>query len=268
VAIASGKGGVGKTNASVNLSIALTRLGKRTTLVDADIGTANADVLCGLSPKLRLERAVGADNVRALHEIAIDAPGGFRLVPGSVGIGRIGELDEGEQDELVSRLIEVERTSDIVLIDTSAGLGESVRRFIHAADLGIIVATPEPTSIAEAYALIKVLVTIDAEVGVNAGVEKSGVERAVIERPNAPKLAVLLNQVANEREAGEVHGRIAGVCQRFLGYQLPMLGYIRKDKRVPAAVLHRVPVMVRSPRCHAAKDYLRTAEVLTRWSAG
>ena len=254
IAIASGKGGVGKTTTSVNLSIALARQNRRACLLDADLGLANADVLCGLMPKARLESAIDAQETQSLEDLAIDAPGGFRLIPGSVGIGRVGELDQHERSTLLSRLEDLQPNNDVILIDTSAGLGESVTTFVHAADLGLIVVTPEPTSVADAYALIKVLI-------MNA----DGLDAEATKRPR-PKLAMIINQVANEKEANQVYARMAGVCDRFLGYQMPMLGYIRSDKRVVKAVKARTPYMIQTPKSAAGKDMTRLAESLTQWA--
>lgn len=247
IAIASGKGGVGKTTTSVNLAIALASQNRRTVLLDADLGLANADVLCGMMPKHRLESAVNPDTGLTLEDLAIDAPGGFRLIPGSVGIGRVGELDDHERDALLASLQGLHARNDVVLIDTSAGLGPSVTAFVRAADLGLIVVTPEPTSIADAYALIKVLV-------------------ASPEVRHPPVLSLVINQVVNEREAEQVHERIAGVCDRFLGYQMPMIGHIRKDKKVLQAVRARVPYMIESPKSSAGKDMQKLARSLIDWA--
>ena len=234
IAIASGKGGVGKTTTSVNLSIALAKHNRRAVLLDADLGLANADVLCGLMPKARLESAVGDEASFSLEDLAIDAPGGFRLIPGSVGIGRVGELDEAERSVLLDRLNDLQANNDVVMIDTSAGLGPSVTAFIDAAD---------------AYALIKVLVAQSAE------------------HPDAklPTLALIVNQAVNEKEANAVHTRISGVCDRFLGYQLPMIGYIRRDKKVIKAVKSRTPYMIDSPKSAAARDMGELAASLIDW---
>ncbi|RMH29933.1 MAG: MinD/ParA family protein [Planctomycetota bacterium] len=247
IAVASGKGGVGKTTTSVNLSIALAAHNRRAILMDADIGLANADVLCGLMPKNRLDLAANGSGGLTLEDLAIDAPGGFRLIPGSVGIGRVDELNDVERRILLNSLQTLHTHNDVVLIDTSAGLGPSVTEFISAADVGLIVVTPEPTSIADAYALIKVLVTAK-------------------EGQRHPVLSLVVNQVSGEREAEQVHDRIAGVCDRFLGYQMPMIGYIRKDKKVLAAVRSRVPYMIDAPKSAAAKDMSRLAQALIQWA--
>lgn len=250
VAIASGKGGVGKTTTSVNLSIALAKHNRRAVLLDADLGLANADVLCGLMPKARLESAVGDEASFSLEDLAIDAPGGFRLIPGSVGIGRVGELDDAERRVLLSRLNDLHEMNDVIMIDTSAGLGPSVTAFIDAADACLIVVTPEPTSIADAYALIKVLVTQNHDAG---------------GRKRVPTLALIVNQAINEKEAIAVHNRISGVCDRFLGHALPMIGYIRKDKKVVKAIKARTPYMIESPKCSASRDMAELAAAMIDW---
>lgn len=271
ITISSGKGGVGKTNTCVNLAVALAQAGRRTTVLDADLGMANADVLCGLSPTRRLEHYVGVSDLapagrprtpvdaaalarRSLRDLAVEAPGGFRLIPGAVGVARMASLAGRERARLMAGLLELERDSDLLLVDTGAGLGREVISFLHIADVAIIVATPEPTSIADAYALIKC-----------ARVTEASDERAHRLRadPSASaRLMLVVNQAADAREAAAVHARIAGVCEKFLRLRLPLLGYVTQDARVAAAVRRRTPVLLDSATCPASRDLRSLATAL------
>lgn len=248
--VSSGKGGVGKTTACVSLAIAMTQLGWKTTLLDADLGMANADVLCGLSPTRRLEQFVGVQDqaglgrgsIRAdLREIAVDAPGGFRLIPGSVGVARMAELAGHERARLMSALDQVEDGTELLIVDTGAGLGREVLAFMQSADLALVIATPEPTSIADAYALIKC---------------------SLVGTPRPSRVALVVNQVSSKKEAESVHARMAAVCARFLHYRLPCLGWIAQDSQVVAAVRRRTPLILDEPRCPASRDLRRLACVL------
>jgi flagellar biosynthesis protein FlhG len=263
ISVSSGKGGVGKTNTSVNLAIAMTRLGRRVTLLDADLGMANADVLCGLTPTRRLEQFLGvtdrsgpvgpssrppAGGMPAPHgaiaDLAVDAPGGFRLIPGSVGISRMTELSPPERERLLAALAELDASTDLIIVDTGAGLGREVLSFSRAADLAIVIATPEPTSVADAYALIKCILKRD--------------DRARPLRPqppggeSLPRVVLVVNQASGEPEARAVHARMASVCIRFLAYPLPLLGWIPQDARVPSAIRRRSPLLVADPAAPAA----------------
>ena len=223
---------MGKTSTCVNMSIALARHNSRVCLLDADLGCANADVLCGMMPTARLDEA---------------APGGFSLIPGSVGFGLAGELDAQDRRALVSGLGALGDDHDAVIIDTSAGLGDAVTGFLQAADLGVIVMTPEPTSVADAYALVKVLATH--------------------ERSSIPRLGLVINQAQHEKEAASVYERMAGVCERFLGLRVPMIGYVRSDKRVSKAVRERSPYMLASPKGRASKDMLRLGRSMIEFAS-
>lgn len=253
VVVASGKGGVGKTTLSVNLAIALAARGTRVTLLDADFGTANADVMCGLSPSGRLDHVFapggeqwGDGSPRSIRDIAIDAPGGFRLIPGTTGIARMADLSPGERAALVDALSELDADTDVVIIDTAAGVGKSVTAFMAAADLSLIVATPEPTSIADAYALIKCAVTAQGD------------------HSQTPNVALILNQVVDSSEASRVHGRISAVCDRFLAVQCPMLGSVAQDMRVPESIRARTPVTLRSPAAASAVQIRYLADRLSQ----
>jgi len=246
--VASGKGGVGKTTTCVNLAIALARHNRRVCLLDADLGCANADVLCGLMPSARLGDEPTDGPAPRLDDLIIDAPGGFGLIPGSVGIGHAGELDERDRAALLGHLDALRARHDALLIDTSAGLGDSVTGFLRAADRGVIVLTPEPTSVADAYALIKVLATR-------------------VEPDQIPTLGLVINQVSGKREAAKVYERMAGVCDRFLGLDVPMVGFVRRDKRVGRAVKERTPYMLSAPRGPASRDLMRLTRALIRWAS-
>jgi len=243
VAIGSGKGGVGKTNIAVNLCIALARSGKRATLLDADLGMANADVLCGLSPQRRLDALLVGHDAPArlsMRDVAVDAPGGFLLVPGAVGVARVADLDARRRAALVAGLSELESVSDLIVIDTGAGIGHDVTTFMLAASLAMVVATPEPTSIADAYGLIKCLHLLASE-------------RA----SRLPRLGLVVNQSRSEAEASAVHARLSSCAGRFLGFEVPILGWIAQDSRVSSSVHRRVPHVLHRPRARASRDVRR-----------
>lgn len=230
VAITSGKGGVGKTNIAVNLCIAMAQLGCRTLLVDADLGMANADVLCGLNPVRRLDAAVTGP--AAASTLVVDAPGGFALVPGSVGLASMARLSAGDRHRVLETIGELAQGRDLVVMDTGAGIGPDVLGLLAAADLTLVVATPEPTSIADAYALMKcVHGQLDGE--------QTGPGHA---------LSLVINQARDEAEAKSVHRRIAGVCQRFLDFHPALMGWVPSDPGVAAAVRARKPFVLSNPR--------------------
>ena len=249
ISISSGKGGVGKTSLSVNLAVALAELGRRTVLVDADLGLANADVLCGMSPARRLD-ALLAEGARTLAEIAVDAPGGFRLVPGAVGADRVADLGPAGRGRLLEALSELERSADVVVVDTAAGLGRGVTSFMRAADLAVIVVTPEPTSIADAYALIKSAARDQGDMGATGGELVSP--------------ALVVNQARDAAEAQKVHARLDAVCAKFLGLRLELLGAVAHDPALPEAVRARRPVMLQAPRARCCRDCRDLALTLVR----
>lgn len=253
VAVASGKGGVGKTNIAVNISIALAALGIRVTLLDADLGTANADVLCGLMPGARLDEVVRSGwGGRSMRDIAIQAPGGFTLVPGTAGIARMADLTPAQRQRLMDAMAELEHDADVLVIDTAAGVGASVTSFLRIADLGLVVTTPEPTAVADAYALIKCAVGPRA-----AGTTPAGVGGG--EAQHRVPLSLLVNQVADGAEAAGVHARVAAVCGRFLGLPLGLAGHVAHDLRVLSAVRARRPFVLTHPRCEASRDMRQVA---------
>lgn len=189
-----------------------------------------------------------------MAEIAVPAPGGFTLVPGSVGVSRIADMTAAERAALLAAMDELEQTADLVLVDTGAGLSASVVSFVRAADLGLIVATPDPTSITDAYALIKCAA--------------SGADDARRPADPAPRLRLIVNEAADLAEARRVHARISAVCARFLGWEIPMAGWVAHDVRVVRAVRARTPVLVASPRCPASEHIRGIAAALASELAG
>lgn len=241
VAITSGKGGVGKTSVSVNLAIALSKRGCRVALVDADLGLANADLLCGLNPTTRLDAVLetrpGLTPRRSLDQIAIKAPGGFRLVPGAVGVSRIANMPAAQRETILDGLADLERESDIILVDTGAGLSDGVTGFVREADLALVVTTPEPTSIADAYALMKCLIVEGQTLGTQV-----------------PVFSMVANMVESQDEALSVHGRLSGTCKKFLGLTLPLIGIVRQDAALVDSVRERKPVVIGTPRAKSSRD--------------
>lgn len=243
IAIASGKGGVGKTTLAVNMGIALAQGGSRTTLLDADPGLANADVLCGVTPTTRLDAALG-DFRRPLSSLAVPVTERFQLIPGSAGTPRMADLPPADRLHLVRSIRALEADADVIIIDTGAGLGLSSLGFAAVADRCIVVVTPEPTSIADAYAVIKSLVAMRGD------------------GTTPPAIDIVVTAAETEELAHTVHGKIAGVAERFLGFRPALLGFVRRDESVTRSIRAREPLMLANPRCIAARDVRRVAESL------
>jgi flagellar biosynthesis protein FlhG len=248
IAITSGKGGVGKTNTAVNLAVTLAACGLKASLVDADLGLANADVLCGITPTTRLDSVLNKSSPsraanRGLDAIAIDAPGGFKLVPGAVGVRRMTSLAPSERVQLIESLDALDAASDVILVDTGAGISDGVTDFVQASDLAIVVLTPEPTSIADAYAIIKACFAPHL--------------RRDDER--SPVLSVIVNQARSRDEGLAVYQRLSNTCERFLGIRPILLGTLPIDPALPAAVRRRVPVCLASPSAPISHELGRVA---------
>lgn len=228
LAVTSGKGGVGKTNIAVNLAARLSKMGRRVALLDADMGMANADVLCNLTVGANLAHVVAGR--RQLSDVTLQGPGGFVLVPGASGLSQMANLSDFERARVVSMFRELENEQDLLIIDTGAGIGPNVLSFLLAADELLVVTTPEPTAITDAYALIK----------------------AVSRQRDAATVSVLVNMARDKEEGKRVYDRVAAVCRRFLNLHVRDAGCVLADPRVPLAVRRRTPFVLEAPETPAS----------------
>lgn len=244
LSVTSGKGGVGKTNLSVNLAYTLARAGKRVVLLDADLGLANVDVVLGITPQKNLFHLFHEN--ASLEDILYETPYGFRILPASSGVSEMLSLDTGQKLELLESMDYLEDRVDYLLVDTGAGINDSVMYFNIAAQERMVVLTPEPTSLTDAYAVIKVL-------KLNHGVNH---------------FKIVVNMATSLREAKEIFTRLYQACDHFLsGISLDLAGFIPHDKGVRKAVVEQVPFCHLLPDGPAAKAVQGVANNIQRWEA-
>lgn len=235
VAITSGKGGVGKTNFSSNLAITLASRGQRVILVDADLGLANVHVVLGIMPRFHLEHVMQGE--KTLKEVLYPGPGGIHIIGGGSGLTELANLDETRRAQFIHSLSELDSLADVVLLDTGAGLSHNVLGFLCAVDEVIVVTTPEPTAITDAYATIKVLSQ---------------------ENPRAQQRLVI-NMAQSEAEAQAAAQRLQGIARRFLQRDLDCLGYLPHDLAVSRAVRAQQPFTLFQPNAPAARAITQIA---------
>lgn len=228
IAITSGKGGVGKTNMAVNLGLALANQGKRVLIFDADLGLANVDILFGYSCEHTLADVI--ENRMQLTDILVDAPDGVKILPASSGVLRLERLSMSQLASLADAMERLSSRFDVLLIDTGAGMTDSVLFFSSVADEVMLVTTPEPTAITDGYALVKVL---SSEYGVKS-------------------LVLLVNEVLDNKEAHVVHKKLSAVCEKHLGVKVKFGGSVDKDTNLEKAVRERKPVYISYPTAPAS----------------
>ncbi len=241
VAVTSGKGGVGKTNVSVNISVALARAGQRAMLLDADLGMANVDVLLGLQPPFNLSHVL--DGTRELEEIIVDGPDGLLIVPAASGISKMAGLGSMEHMGMINAFSTVGRHLDVLIVDTAAGISDAVTTFSAAADDVVLVVCDEPASITDAYALVKVL---NREQKIN-------------------NFQVLANMVRSAQEGLLLYRKLATVCERFLDVGLRFLGSVPHDEMLRKAVQKQRPVVCAYPGSMSAKAFQKMAHSMAKW---
>jgi flagellar biosynthesis protein FlhG len=229
IAVTSGKGGVGKTNLSLNLAVELSRMGRRVLLLDADLGLANVDILLGITPRLTLENVLRGEC--SIFEATVEGPEGLTIVPAASGIGESDAWRAGDREALQADLSRLERGFDLILIDTGAGISSKVIDFVVAADQVLVVAVPEPTSIADAYAMVKVA---------------SGM------RPDL-RVGLVVNRARSSREAYDIHAKFGQIVSRFLNMSVENRGHVLEDGAVEQAVRTQCPFVIGAPRSPAAR---------------
>ncbi len=241
IAIASGKGGVGKTNVTVNLAWQLAKRGRRVLVLDADLGLANIDILLGLRPKWTLADVL-AERC-SIQDILLEGPAGISVIPAASGIKHMAELGAEENAGIVRALSELNGDFDVMLVDMAAGIADSVISLAKACQHVMVVASDEPTSIADAYALIKVLH------------KDAGLTR----------FKFLSNMVENDINSRVGFNRISEVSQRFLDVKLEFVGAIPKDIFLGQAVAKRAVVSECFPSSKSSKAFKKLAEEVERW---
>lgn len=239
IAVTSGKGGVGKTNLALNLAIELQRAGKLCLILDADMGMANIHLLAGILPRHDLGDLLSGE--KNVEELIAEGPEGVGLIPGGSGTLTLADSNPRQRQLIIAALAEIERRADVILVDTGAGMGKGVRDFLAAADEVLFVLTPDITSLADAYGLLKAMQ--------RAG----GAKRPVY---------CLVNMAESLRQAADVASRFSTCAGQFLGVTVENIGYVLKDATVAAAVNRRVPLSVFRPESRAARNIANVAGAL------
>lgn len=237
ITITSGKGGVGKSNIVVNTSIMLQKLGKKVLLFDADIGMGNDDVLMGFLPKYNVFDIIF--NNKTIDEVMIKGPYGVSLVPAGSGINRIETLSKRKREEFINKLADLE-DFDYILMDTGAGISRDVLGFIACCDELIMVTTPEPTSLTDAYSLLK----------------------AVNHFKLKNKAKVIINRALDPKEANMTFNKLNNAVSKFLKVEMEYLGMVSEDKKLVQSVRAQEPFVISYPNCDASKDIEKIATKL------
>ncbi|MDI9817638.1 MULTISPECIES: MinD/ParA family protein [unclassified Legionella] len=241
IAITAGKGGVGKSNISVNLAIGLARKNKKVLLLDADLGLANVDIMLGLHAKYNLSHVV--QGICPLSEIILQGPGGVSIIPASSGTEYMSQLSPSEHAGIIDSFNELTDDVDYMIIDTAAGISDTVLSFARSSQELIVIVCDEPTSLTDAYAFIKVMA----------------------KRYDWSHFHILANMVRNIKDGRELFNKLYRVTEHFLDVSLDYIGAIPFDERVHEAVKKQKPVLLAHPESNAAKSFLHLVERVEDW---
>jgi flagellar biosynthesis protein FlhG len=234
ITVTSGKGGVGKSNVTVNLAINFRRQGKRVIIFDADFGLANIEVIFGVVPKYNLFDIIY--NNKDITDVLTAGPYGIDFISGGSGVQELFKFDQNQLSYLLKNLKKLDKLADIILIDTGAGISEIILDLISASSEVILVATPDPTSITDAYAVLK-------------AIKKRG--------PNfeGKQLNVLINRVSSEKEGNDIYNKLSTVSNRFLEVKLNKIGFLPYDKLLEKSVIEQKPVSILYPKSNVSKAF-------------
>jgi flagellar biosynthesis protein FlhG len=238
ISVTSGKGGVGKTNIAANLAYLLARMNQKTMVLDADAGLANIDVILGINSPYNLLHVLNGE--RTLAETMVEGPGGIKILPSASGIPEMTDLSRGQKLTLIDELNSLNETLDFIFIDTGAGISSNVMYFNMAAKEIIVVTSPEPTALTDAYALIKVL----------------------YQRHAKRRFRLVINMVRNPAEAKEVYERLSHATDHFLNLTIEYLGYVLLDEKVREAVRQQKAVAEIYPNSPATRCLTKIVEKL------
>ncbi|MCL2248417.1 MAG: MinD/ParA family protein [Oscillospiraceae bacterium] len=238
ISIASGKGGVGKSSLAVNLAITMSRLGVRVLIIDADFGLANVDVMLGITTRLDLSYFLRGE--RTLHEIIQPGHEGVRFISGGSGVGDLINMSDNQLAELLSKIIHIDAPIDLIIMDAGAGVSNTIMQVLLASSETIVVTTAEPTSVLDAYALVKTIVK---------------------NSPTHP-LHVLANKCENMKEAQSVQAGFVEVCGRHLGKNINPLGLVSYNHNITATIKRQVPITVSDPNGVTSREIKTIARAI------
>jgi flagellar biosynthesis protein FlhG len=238
ITVTSGKGGVGKTNVTVNIAIALSQKGYRVVIIDADLGLSNIDVIFGIVPKYTLVDLI--NNGMSILDILCEGPGNIKFISGGSGVQELINLDTSSLEAFIANMSILDQIADYILIDTGAGLSDHVMNFVLSADEVLLVTTPEPTSITDAYALVKTVSRTKKDCRIN----------------------VLINRADDESEAESVYNNFSMVADKFLGMKLKKIGYLPFDQLLIKSVKMQKPYLLNYPKNLTSKLLINIADSL------
>lgn len=248
ITITSGKGGVGKSNVAINLGIQLKKMGLRVIILDADFGLANIEVMFGTIPKYNLRDAI--EGKKNLREIITEGPMGVQFISGGNGVEGLANLNKMQLSNLLRGMEQLDELADVILIDTGAGISDSVLEFVASGNEVLLVTTPEPTSLTDSYSLLKALNNY-------SGFSKENTE-----------IKIIANKVSNIVEGRNLYTKLNLVTERFLEMSLGFLGAVPMDEQIIKAVMQQSPISISYPNSKASKAFERLSAQLTGTAAG